>query len=220
MVSEQEVFLQTLKFLKVDRVTSELSNTMEFCFQQVKEKIIPRSITVKVQKKDWGSHPFYFEMESMDMRELLRDAETIVFLGGTLGVESERLLLETQIRNPMEGLVMDAILSSVVEVFLNEEQKELQEKIMPLYVTDRFSPGYGNFPIKFQENIGNILNISKNLGVYFNDSGIMIPRKSVLAVCGIQRKQPLYRHRGCDSCILKTHCELRKTGERCSIYGG
>ncbi len=58
-----------------------------------------------------------------------------------------------------------------------------------LYLTDRFSPGYGDMPLAQSGQICEVLNTGRSIGLTVSQSGILMPRKSVTAVLGISRTQ-------------------------------
>ena len=72
----------------------------------------------------------------------------------------------------------------------------------------RFSPGYGDFPIRFQKEIFSVLQCSKNVGVHLNESLFMSPSKSVTAVIGVCDGAENDERNECKRCV-KTDCEYR-----------
>jgi cobalamin-dependent methionine synthase I len=55
----------------------------------------------------------------------------------------------------------------------------------------RFSPGYGDLPLNVQAKFLEIMQASKKLGIYLNESDLMIPRKSVTAILGVFENKSL-----------------------------
>lgn len=87
------------------------------------------------------------------------------------------------------------------------------------FLTDRFSPGYGDLPLKHQPDVLRLLEAQKRLGINLTSSGLMIPRKSVTAIMGISRERQKKRFKGCEVCSRFMDCELRKSGASC-VEGG
>ena len=56
-------------------------------------------------------------------------------------------------------------------------------------LSPRRSPGYGNMPLSFSGEIIAKLNATKILGVSLTASGLMVPSKSVTAICEIKREE-------------------------------
>ena len=84
---------------------------------------------------------------------------------------------------------------------------ELEEE--HLYLRPRFSPGYGDFDICYQEPIVRMLNCAKTIGLTLTDSFMMTPTKSVTAVIGISTQKDRCPISGCEVCTKKD-CEYRR----------
>ena len=96
-----------------------------------------------------------------------------------------------------------------------ELETELRESIRAeleeehLYLRPRFSPGYGDFDICYQEPIVRMLNCAKTIGLTLTDSFMMTPTKSVTAVIGISTQKERCPISGCEVCTKKD-CEYRR----------
>ena len=84
-----------------------------------------------------------------------------------------------------------------------------------LLLTDRFSPGYGDLPLKLQIGLCAALNTSRRIGLTVTPSLILVPRKSVTALLGIADRPKTLRKRGCEVCGMFLHCPYRKEGVVC-----
>ena len=93
---------------------------------------------------------------------------------------------------------------------------EIARQSAPLYLTDRFSPGYGDFPLAQQAEIFRVLDISRRIGVTLTDSGLMVPQKTVTAVLGLSAVPVKKRPKGCAACDLFETCPYRKEGSPCA----
>jgi cobalamin-dependent methionine synthase I len=58
----------------------------------------------------------------------------------------------------------------------------------------RYSPGYGDLGIENNKGILDVLSAQRNIGLTITDSGIMIPRKSVVAIMGVSELK--YNNKG------------------------
>lgn len=215
----ESMILQSLKFLGTAPSDEESVKKLEALWEEIEDRAVPRMTCRQMKKEEWIKAP-YFPLEGKDVEDLLKNGEELVFFAGTMGAYWERQLMEKSLTDPLEAYFLDALLSARVEEGLNEFQEQLAEEAAPLYVTDRFSPGYGDFPFALQRPLGEFLNIERTLGVRFTEGGLLIPRKTVLALCALTKEPPDHRHRGCGSCVLAGKCLLRKNGKRCSVYGG
>ena len=86
-----------------------------------------------------------------------------------------------------------------------------------LYLTDRFSPGYGDLPLSLQPGICAVLDAERRVGIHVTPSFLMNPSKSVTAVIGLSDKPQMARIRGCAWCAMRETCTLRKGGKTCGL---
>ena len=84
-----------------------------------------------------------------------------------------------------------------------------------MYLTIRYSPGYGDFPLSFQKEILDFLDAYRKIGLSVTPNYIMIPRKSITAVLGISNFNVKGKLAGCNQCVLKEKCNYRKRGMTC-----
>jgi len=133
----------------------------------------------------------------------------------TLGFGFESMLRTCQARSMADAFMLDACGSALVEELCDETEAKISSLVKGKYLTDRFSPGYGDLPLGVQADISRALNARKLLGVHLNESMLFYPSKTVSAVVGISDTPRPARIRGCDFCALNNRCELRKGGSRC-----
>ena len=150
-----------------------------------------------------------------DIKTLLNSSENIILMAVTLGREIEMLTRKYSFSDLARSVILDATASAGVESLANDINEELSKIYKPMYLTDRFSPGYGDLPISVQKNFLNLLNAEKDLGITTTGSGIMVPRKSITAIIGIADSKQPRRRLGCESCRLFMECESIKRGETC-----
>ena len=86
-----------------------------------------------------------------------------------------------------------------------------------LYLTDRFSPGYGDLPLSLQPGLCAVLDAERRVGIHVTSSFLMNPGKSVTAVIGLADKPQMARIRGCAWCVMRNTCTLRKGGKSCGL---
>lgn len=150
-----------------------------------------------------------------DVKNLLKDCRRVVLFAATLGTEVEALLRRTQVRDMAEAVVLDCCASSAIENVCDNFCADMQEAVAPQYLTDRFSPGYGDLPFAQQKEVCGILDIGRRIGVNLSPGGLMIPQKSVTALMGIADTPQKKRFRGCAYCSLFETCTLRKENRTC-----
>lgn len=149
------------------------------------------------------------------IKDLLSTSRKVVLMGVTLGREIEMLTRKYSFSDLVRSVILDATASAGVESLANDINDEIKNIYKPMYLTDRFSPGYGDLPISVQKKFLNLINGEKDLGITTTESGIMIPRKSITAIIGISDKKQPRRRPGCENCRLFMECEFIKRGETC-----
>ena len=148
---------------------------------------------------------------------MLADCETAVLLTCTLGAAFDRMLQEWQARDMARAAVLDACGSAFTEAGCDEAGQEIASRFAGQFLTDRFSPGYGDLPLTLQGEILRALDATRRLGVTANESCLLIPCKSVTAVIGLSDRMQPARIRGCGLCGMKENCKYRKKGETCGV---
>lgn len=146
---------------------------------------------------------------------MLEGSQKVAALACTLGARFDRLLLETQARDMARAVMLDACGSAWVEAGCDAAQAEIAGRFPDQYLTDRFSPGYGDLPLTLQRELCGLLDAPKRLGLYVGESCMLNPVKSVTAIVGIAATPQPARVRGCDVCAMRKTCAMRKEGERC-----
>ena len=114
-----------------------------------------------------------------------------------------------------DALLLDGFGGAYVEAGCNAAEREIAAKLPGKYLTDRFSPGYGDLPLDVQGALLALTDAPRRLGITLNESNLMNPVKSVTAVIGLSDTPQQARIRGCDFCAMRTRCNLRKAGKTC-----
>lgn len=111
--------------------------------------------------------------------------EGVYLFCGTLGMESERKQREIFSLSPKKAVVLDACFSEYLERKLDETEKSLSSDGKTL--TSRISCGYGDLDIAVQKELYDLLEARK-AGIYMNESFMLTPNKSVIAIVGVRSK--------------------------------
>lgn len=154
--------------------------------------------------------------QGRDVGQLLSGCHEAVLLAATLGAGSERMLLKAQARSSEEAVLLDAVLSAAIEAVCDAQEAALRDALWQqrLYLTDRFSPGYGDMPLGQTKEICAVLDANRAIGLTVSASSIMIPRKSVTAILGVSRAPVRRRPSGCAACSMRGQCALCRTERR------
>ena len=112
------------------------------------------------------------------------DCRAIYVVLVSMGMQSERAIKAQYAVSPTAGLVLDACYSENIERRLDEYEQKKKENGEKL--TSRISCGYGDLPIETQAPLLKRLDADK-IGVYENESHMLTPNKSVVALVGVKR---------------------------------
>lgn len=156
-------------------------------------------------------------LEGQDIGRHLEHCHEAILMAATLGPQVERHLMRTQVLDMAEALILDSVASAAIENVCNNLEATLRTAIEGegLFLTDRFSPGYGDFPIQQQRLFCDVLDTQRRIGLTVSGSGLLLPRKSVTAVLGISPVRPQRRSSGCANCSQFYTCQIRQNGRFC-----
>lgn len=215
-VSLNEIpIVEVLHFLgwRGSPIDAELLRQIRRIIDSALGTICPRiAIRRFVLEQDLSLRGTTFSPAGEDVKTMLSGCTEAVLLAATLGAESERFLLQIQARSSSDALLADAVLSAAIEAVCNEAENALRSQIekRQQYLTDRFSPGYGDMPMAQSREICEVLSAGREIGLTVSSSGIMIPRKSVTAVMGISMSPVKRRASACESCSSAATCPLNR----------
>ena len=149
--------------------------------------------------------------------QMLENCDRAVLLACTLGARFDAKLLALQARDMAKAVICDALGSALVEAGCDEAEREIAGRFPDQFLTDRFSPGYGDLPLALQPALCAALDAERRLGVTVSQSLLMTPVKSVTAVIGLSDTPRPARVRGCAYCNLRETCTVRKGGSTCAL---
>ena len=193
----------------------EIREDLQRCSQIILETARPRAVWREFDWNPDGPLPgTSFTPAGQDIRNLLRDSKKVILFGATLGTEVDQLLRREQVRNMGEAVILDACASAAIENVCDNLCEDFAREADG-FLTDRFSPGYGDFPFSQQPDFCQVLDMARRIGVCLSPTGLMIPQKSVTALLGIADTPQPRRFRGCETCSAFEHCTYRKGGTTC-----
>ena len=131
--------------------------------------------------------------------------------------------VDAQIRRAGVGDIAASVASDAVGSVLAEQAADAAEAELRQwaategkYLTGRYSPGYGDWPLAVQPKLGAVLDTVRRAGICVLDTNLMTPRKSITALLGVSDHPVKGRLAGCGHCVLRTRCEYRKRGKTCA----
>lgn len=155
-------------------------------------------------------------LPGIDAANMLEQSDQAVLLACTLGAQFETLLRAEQARDMAKAVMLDACGSAWVETGCDQVEKELSARLPGRYLSDRFSPGYGDLPLSLQPKICAALDTQRRLGLHVTEHFLLNPSKSVTAIIGLSDQPQMARIRGCAYCSMRETCTLRKGGKHCA----
>ena len=156
-------------------------------------------------------------LSGQTVQRMLAQCGQAILLACTLGTKFDDMVRSAQARNMARAVILDACGSALVEQGCNEAERDIAARFPSLYLTDRFSPGYGDLPLSLQPTICGLLDAERRVGIHVTSSFLMNPSKSVTAVIGLSDKPQMARIRGCAWCVMRNTCTLRKGGKSCGL---
>ena len=152
-----------------------------------------------------------------DIRSLLTYCDQVILMAATLGTEAEMLIRRAQNSNMADAVILDAAGSAAIENVCDNLCVDLASRFSPRFLTDRFSPGYGDMPLSDQASLFRVLDVTRRIGVTLSSSSLMIPQKSVTALIGISDRPKARRNKDCKTCAQFEICSYRKEGKSCGL---
>ena len=139
----------------------------------------------------------------------LKNSDALVLFSATCGADIEKYSKELmKSGHALEGLIVDLIGSELAESVVDYLHFQVGSKVgeVDAGVTNRFSPGYCNWPVSDQQQLFDLLKGNQS-GIHLTPSSLMIPVKSVSGMIGIgySVKRVEYKCQICDNkkCILR-----------------
>ena len=208
---------EILKYLgfRGQELTEEIAAQIRRCTDEVLAAATPRLTYRHVPLEDGAVLGVTFA--GNDIPRMLEPCEEVVLFGATLGPGVERLMMRYEVVNAADSVIMDACASTAIENICNNFESDMRHAVEAegRYLTDRFSPGYGDLPITEQPKFFALLDMTRRIGVSLTPTTIMVPRKSVTAIMGIARTPQPHRPPDCEHCLMFRTCPFRKAGRRC-----
>lgn len=109
-----------------------------------------------------------------------------VYLCGTLGAEFDAWQRHLSALSGADAYFSQQIGLEAVERGMDALEDEARASLAGgERLSTRRSPGYGDIPLAFSRDIVSKLDATRRIGVSVTDSGLLVPSKSVTAVCEV-----------------------------------
>ena len=218
---DREEVLRYLEYKGQD-IDNNLIEIIEECRNITKDRINPRYTfrVYSIKQKYKGIIELEgtnLILESNDLYEILKDCNECILMAATLGINIEKDIKKYSCTELTKGIIIDSCATTAIEEVCDIVQNEIENNILKngQYLTFRYSPGYGDLSIEKNTEILTILNGQKEIGLTITNSGIMIPRKSVIAIIGITDKTVEQDKTSSSTCKNKSKCKFKKGVNSC-----
>ena len=178
---------EALRYLgyRKEEVDDVIQNLISECFEELGQLAEPRHVVKRVPLEIVGDGHLKINQEDIYSYHLCRNLkgchEAILFCA-TLGIQVDRQIQRYSVTDITRAVVLQACAAAYLESYCDEIQQGMQEITRP-----RFSPGYGDFDLMYQEHLLEWLDAHKQIGLTKTEGFMLIPTKSVTAIIGIQR---------------------------------
>ena len=156
-----------------------------------------------------------FLLSGNDIKKHIGGCRSVLFFAATLGSDVDALIRRRETSDVTKAFALDALASAAIERFCDFAEEELADKYAGKYLTSRFSPGYGDFPLEAQTEFLTLVDAGRKIGLFTTDSFMLSPSKSVTAVIGVSDAVLPSERGSCANCNLRDNCSFRKDGDRC-----
>lgn len=177
------------------------------------EKAVPKGAFVvkKVAVADSAVYIDEVKISSQNLSKNLSGCESVILFALTSGARIDRLIGAHSALSPAKALAISATATAITEKYADVICKELKEyyKSSALYLRPRFSPGYGDFSLEFQDYIITQTDATRRCGIALTDTMMLTPSKSVTGIIGISSHNSGCVLSGCEACT-KTDCRYRR----------
>ena len=209
---------EILQYLRTPVLDEQLSVQLETAIEELCRAAQPRTLwrQLPLTHTDSGVLLGTLPLMGKDIALHLSGCEAAVLLAATLSGSTDRLIRRAERSDMTKALLLDAAAGAAIEHLCNRLEQELKQTLPYPYFTERFSAGYGDFPISQQADLVRLLNAEKRIGLTVTPQSTMVPMKSVTALIGLSHQPVKDARRFCcgSSCA---ECPYR---EGCAGSGG
>lgn len=208
--------LDTAQALRYLRVRGQPDDALRALLQKAEQALRaaakPRAVTLRAEKAALAPY-----LQGDDILRHLEGCGTCILLACTLGTEVDAAQRAANAADMAYAVVLDALASALAEQTADAAEQVLRAAAQHegLFLTGRFSPGYGDYPIALQNDLLRLTDAPRRIGLCATDTHLLAPRKSVTAVLGLAPHPVTGWHAGCAHCALREQCTDRKEGKTC-----
>ncbi len=149
-----------------------------------------------------------------DIKAYLDNSKEVAVFIVTAGVVVDQQLRRLEKFDKLAYLVYDKVASYFIEEMAEKLQNEIRSELLKTnkYMLNRFSTGYGDYPIDVNEKIVDLLN-GNRLGVYLTDKKMFMPSKTISGIIAAGDINKSFNF--CKTCNLTKNCIHLRGGRKC-----
>ncbi|MBR4780670.1 MAG: Vitamin B12 dependent methionine synthase activation subunit [Lachnospiraceae bacterium] len=169
---------------ELDKMVTELE-------KKLKEAVTPRcayeiyALEVKDDSCVLSSDKQVLMINSARLSAHIRGCKNAILFAATLGPGADMLIRRYTGRSTIKPAILQAVGAAAIEAFADEVTDIIRSNPDTSDLKMRFSPGYGDFSLEYQNDFFSLLSLEKNLGMSLNSALLMSPSKSITAVIGV-----------------------------------
>lgn len=204
---------QALRYLGIpgvpDASTAALLDRAEAALRRSAQ---PRAVTVYTGRGQMDAY-----CTGTDIQKHLAGCTGCILLGCSLGAGVDTAMRVASASDMAYAVVLDALASVLIEMIADQAEQQLRQTLQGagLFLTGRFSPGYGDWPIGVQNDLIRLLDAPRKIGLCATETHLLVPRKSITAIMGTADHPVSGQRAGCAHCTLREKCRYRKEGKTC-----
>lgn len=210
---------EAMRYFRMNNATDEMREQVERVANEIKSRFQPKYIyrifQLEKNKNEISLLDSNVILMGKTAGKMLNDCDFAALLICTLGFEFDNYMRALQVKNMSDAVIADSCGSVLVESGCDKAQEEIKALMPNMFVTDRFSAGYGDLSLDVQTDIVKALNGTSRLGVHLTETMLFNPCKTVSAIIGFSKTEQAAKIRGCKYCTMRDRCEYRKVGKSC-----
>ena len=165
---------------------------VETCMEELEGQVQRRSLWERYPLTVAGSQVQLgpLRIQSGQLARHLEGCSQALLFAATLGVGADRLVQKYEKLDLTRAVALQACGASLIEAYCDRCQRELARLFegKDLFLRPRFSPGYGDFSLEYQQDLLNLLQCPQRIGLTCTKALMLLPTKSVTAVIGLARE--------------------------------
>lgn len=204
---------EILRYSGISDCTDETKEYAIECIEEIRNKLIYKVCYTEedVSICDNEINLGHITTKSKNLSYMLKNSRRAIIFCATIGLNIDREIAKYLRVSPSKALMLQAIgterCESLCNMFVNDIKDMYKDE--EIFLTPRFSPGYGDLGLELQRDIFKTLDLPRKIGVTLNESLVISPSKSVTAIIGLSKKDCGYNNNKCTGCTMK-ECTFRK----------